>query len=291
MKRYAAVFLFLIVAAHAQATPEEAIVKLVTAETAGDLMSVLPEKTRTALAKASPQTRAKLFSHFMQVKKDELNVEARASDDLLTLRDKSGTVQHIKVKQWVNDGMNAVLALDIDIENKGVIVIQEPMLPIAVVAWTRMEEGNWRIVGIAAGSMLEFDSDELLVAIKNDLQTPPQASEASAVGSLRTLNTANVTYASTDDTGFAPSLQALASGGAKDPSPEHSMLIDDVLASGEKDGYVFTYERHGTQAYTITARPKQFGVSGKRNFFTDESGVIRFTEEDRPATVHDAPLN
>jgi len=68
------------------------------------------------------------------------------------------------------------------------------------------------------------------------------------------------------------------------------MLIEDVLASGEKSGYVFKYQRISNETYSIVARPKQFGTAGTRNFFTDQSGVIRVTNEDREATVNDEPL-
>src|SRR6185437_10826154 len=40
----------------------------------------------------------------------------------------------------------------------------------------------------------------------------------------------------------------------------------------------------------ITASPVEFGRSGRRNFFIDESAIIRVTSEDRPATERDDPL-
>src|SRR5580692_9685761 len=41
-------------------------------------------------------------------------------------------------------------------------------------------------------------------------------------------------------------------------------------------------------AYTLTARAGNFGY---RNFYTDESAIMRATSEDRIATVQDPPLN
>ena len=40
-------------------------------------------------------------------------------------------------------------------------------------------------------------------------------------------------------------------------------------------------------SYTLVARPGNFGF---RSYYTDESGVLRATAEDRPATVQDAPI-
>jgi len=40
--------------------------------------------------------------------------------------------------------------------------------------------------------------------------------------------------------------------------------------------------------YTLVARPGNFGF---RSYYTDETGVVRATSEDRPATVEDAPVS
>jgi hypothetical protein len=107
------------------------------------------------------------------------------------------------------------------------------------------------------------------------------ANEASAVGSLRTLNTAAVTYSSQCG-GFPPSLTAMgppAGGGAVDCTTAD--LIDSVLASGTKSGYTFTYAANDADGdgnmdtYTINADPASPGTTGTRYFFTDQSGVIR----------------
>jgi type IV pilus assembly protein PilA len=113
--------------------------------------------------------------------------------------------------------------------------------------------------------------------------------EASAVGSLRTINVAQVEYARTHpDRGFASSLAELGPG-SDDP------LIESVLASGKKSGYVFILtaappDSHGRIVrYVITARPQHYGKT-KHSFFTDESGVLRFTTENRAATAEDPVL-
>ncbi len=124
-----------------------------------------------------------------------------------------------------------------------------------------------------------------------------RANQASAVGSVRTINTAEITYASSYTEGFSPSLAALGEGppGAS-PSRSAAGLIDPVLASGTKSGYTFTYtpgprDSNGRiNSYTVVARPIKYGKTGLRSFFTDESGVIRQTAEDRPATAKDPPL-
>ncbi len=69
-----------------------------------------------------------------------------------------------------------------------------------------------------------------------------------------------------------------------------------MLASGAKRGYSFAYmpgppDKAGhIETYTVVARPMQFGTSGISSFFSDQSGIIRKTDDDRPATAKDPPL-
>src|ERR1700731_2785788 len=123
------------------------------------------------------------------------------------------------------------------------------------------------------------------IAIPNLLRSRMAANEASAVGSLRTINTAEVTYATTyPPIGFT-TLDAL--GGAAPCTSATSTaacLLDDVLsgASHTKSGYLFTVTP-GTQAvivtYTSVATPTALGQSGQRGFYSDQSGVIRYTTD------------
>ncbi len=71
------------------------------------------------------------------------------------------------------------------------------------------------------------------IAIPNLLRSRIAANESSAVGSLRTINTAEVTFASTFPTmGFAPDLNSLGPGASAvcgTPSTTNACLLDNVL--------------------------------------------------------------
>jgi len=123
------------------------------------------------------------------------------------------------------------------------------------------------------------------------------ANEKSAVASLRTLNTACVTYSASFGAGFPAKLSYLgnvepkATGGV---TPTTANLIADDLASGTKDGYFFVY--HPSVAlggvgvtYTLQANPVTPGQTGRRYFYTDQSGVIR-SNPSQPATRSDPPV-
>jgi type IV pilus assembly protein PilA len=135
------------------------------------------------------------------------------------------------------------------------------------------------------------------IAIPNLLRSRMAANEASSVGSIRTIYSSNVTYASVYGKGFAPTLAALGSGGVcpSPPTAEQSCLIDDVLASGTKSGYRFTYEAFDSDGdgsldkFWVHAAPNAPGSSGQSEFCMDESGVIR-KEASGECTADSAPL-
>ena len=126
------------------------------------------------------------------------------------------------------------------------------------------------------------------IAIPNLLRSRIAANEASAVGSIRTINTSQVTYASTyPDVGFA-GIDALGGAGG---SATGAGLIDAVLASGVKSGYVFTVTTGSetpAATYTVQGDP-QNSQTGQRHFFSDQSGVIRYNVSQQ-ASASDSPL-
>jgi prepilin-type N-terminal cleavage/methylation domain-containing protein len=137
------------------------------------------------------------------------------------------------------------------------------------------------------------------IAIPNLLRSRIAANEASAVGSLRTINTAQVTYASTyPSTGFASTLAALGPGSSTTATSANANLLDIVLgcatATCTKSGYIFTLTPGTANAgivptYTSNANPVVQDQTGKRYFFSDASGVIRYNTT-ATAAVSDAPL-
>jgi len=132
------------------------------------------------------------------------------------------------------------------------------------------------------------------IAIPNLLRSRMAANEASAVGSLHTYNTAMVTYSGAcPDIGYPTSLESLGPG-TKDCS--HMDLVNAQLASQDpvSRGYRFIYTPHRDPGqiatrYQIVATPVNPGATGVRQFFTDESGVIRFSTNGS-ANVESDPL-
>ena len=136
------------------------------------------------------------------------------------------------------------------------------------------------------------------IAIPNLIRSRMAANEASAVASLRTINTAEVVYSTTY---AVPTLFSANLGDLGDragtcatvpPVATNACLIDNVLATATasaaaKSGYFFTYA--AANGYTVNANPSQPGSSGVRGFFTDQTLVIR-AQNPAPATVASLPL-
>jgi hypothetical protein len=143
-----------------------------------------------------------------------------------------------------------------------------------------------------ASSSAAFDVGAILVvaaaAIPNILRSKMAANEATAVGSMRTVNTAQVVYAATyPHRGFAPYLAALGPD-PRNPyaqSPEHAGLVDATLANEScttdawcvKSGFRFRLaavcKEHVCKEYVVVAAPVN-DSSGRRNFCSTSDGVI-----------------
>ena len=113
------------------------------------------------------------------------------------------------------------------------------------------------------------------IAIPNLIKSKMAANESSAVGSLRTITTANIAYSTAcPAVGFAATLAELQAGANCAAAANE---IDNTLSTGKKSGYSFlNYTVTGTPAtqFSVNADP-QTTSSGTRHFFVDESGVIR----------------
>jgi type IV pilus assembly protein PilA len=127
------------------------------------------------------------------------------------------------------------------------------------------------------------------IAIPNLLRAKISANEASAVGNVRNIVSAEVSYATLHpQTGFTCNLSDLSSAG----------LIDSSLAGGQKYGYIFalqncTAEKEGDPAshFQITASPVKYNSTGVRAFCADESGVMRSDNTGSAQCVdHGSPL-
>lgn len=119
------------------------------------------------------------------------------------------------------------------------------------------------------------------IAVPSYLRSKMAANESAAVASVRTINTAQVSYNSAYPTvGFAATLTALGGTTCIPPNSTSACLIDTQLAAGLKNGYTLTMSNvTGTpnSTYTILAAPVLPNGSGIRYFCSFQDAVVRFS--------------
>ncbi|MFZ3339657.1 MAG: prepilin-type N-terminal cleavage/methylation domain-containing protein [Terriglobales bacterium] len=146
------------------------------------------------------------------------------------------------------------------------------------------EAGMGRVRGFSLIELLIVVAIILIIAaiaVPSYLHARIEANESSAVGSLRTVNTAEITYNSSYPTvGYAGSLSALGGTSCSPPSSTSGCLIDTVLAGGLKSGYTFSMSgASGTPnaSYQLIATPVLWDVSGIRYFCSFQDAVLRYS--------------
>ena len=108
---------------------------------------------------------------------------------------------------------------------------------------------------------------------------PPAVAEAGAIAALREAAAVVNSYARRE-------------GGYPNTIEQVSSRASAAFASARNQGYYLIYQAGSPgsdgsiHSFELLARPDYYGY---RNFYIDQTGVIRATSENRPATVHDPP--
>lgn len=125
--------------------------------------------------------------------------------------------------------------------------------------------------------------------VPGTLRSRQAAMEASAARSLKTLGACAAAYREGHpQQGFPASLAMLG--------PEGQNCINEELATGVGWHYEISYTPGTPDAgghindYVTSARPLKDVRSGQMSYYSDESGVIHLTGEDRAATAEDPPI-
>ena len=121
------------------------------------------------------------------------------------------------------------------------------------------------------------------IAIPNLLKSKMAANESGAAGTVRTINTGEATFSTMcPQIGYSAALVDMGPTGATCPSGVG--IIDKVLASGTKSGYVFTEagtDPIGTppanSTFHVTAVPETYQTTGIREFCSSQTNVIYYS--------------
>jgi len=186
---------------------------------------------------------------------------------------------------------------------QGILVLALLMQPLLVVAAVRAykslprEPRDRRSLAVSGAYGVLLFGLFWFTAIYGNFPSPMAYNESQAMESMRGAYMAADVYAKDHHGGFPEN----AAAWGPDANQECRAYYAVMLASGKiENGYVFGYHgelvdkrSHGCQVaqrYTLTARPAVFGKTGRRSFFVDQTRVIRFTSENRLATVSDPEI-
>ncbi len=196
-----------------------------------------------------------------------------------------------------------------------------PILPSAIAAIiygrrarTEITASHDRLRGAAmarAGIVLGWlgvvlSTGATVSALYAHLAHSPDARVTSAMGTLRNMNSALVAYGAEYGNGFPSNIAVLATGDPRNGDCNHAAMLDPRLSSSPRNGYIFRYSpvfpdhrstpqispkaaaanclSGGASGYVINADPADPTQSGALHFYTDQSGIIRYSA-DRPATA------
>ncbi|HZR56294.1 MAG TPA: prepilin-type N-terminal cleavage/methylation domain-containing protein [Terriglobales bacterium] len=118
------------------------------------------------------------------------------------------------------------------------------------------------------------------IAIPNLLRARIAANESSAAASLRTVDTAEISYQTAYPTqGYATALANLGGASPCTPAIATGCIIDQTLAAGTKSGYTITAVGLGVVPHTdfvTNAIPVTAGTTGVKGFCGTSDNVVRF---------------
>ena len=113
------------------------------------------------------------------------------------------------------------------------------------------------------------------------LQSKIAANEALAIRAVGNVVASQISYSMTLGSGsYTTDLKAL----------QKAELNEDWVGSGISGGYAFSISGSNTE-FKVQARPLVFGSTGTRSFYSDQTGIIRYTETDGMATSSSLVLN
>ena len=117
------------------------------------------------------------------------------------------------------------------------------------------------------------------IAIPNLLRARMAANESAAASSIRTINTAEVSYLTAYPTTGYAAIAALGGASPCTASSATACLIDNNLATATaapgKSGYVYTADADTTSTYHAAAWPATLNSTGTKLYCAVEDAVIR----------------
>ena len=129
------------------------------------------------------------------------------------------------------------------------------------------------------------------IAIPNLLRARLNANESATIAGLKSISGASTSFASVNNAVYPANLNAMTAAAP----PYLDDTLDDALGNPIRNGYTINYvavdgDGDGTfEAFYATGIPVNAGVTGSRDFYVDEAGVVcGAPQATGPAVAHAA---
>jgi len=285
-------------------TARQALIEMFLSKTPGTFVKHLPMTTRTALDKAGELATLQQYSVLAsQLQTQGQNVRTFETGSVLLTTEDPKTDQkfEILVENDALRGDQDDIKLSFQVAKNGQEV-RTPFMPQLTVSMKR-EAQVWTLNEVSVTIHVPLADPDFLKAFTEKMKTPAKAgdtfpprtdttvqaagNDTSVVAAMRTILTAEITYATSYPTvGYTCSLSSLDGFGGGEPNEHQAMLINSGLASGKRYGFVFILSGcAGTPAnsFHLTAAPNGNSL-GRKAFCADQSAVIRSSNDGNPAT-------
>ena len=263
-----------------------------------------PDRIRIVTVSTSYAAPAAVFTpeEVKQMQAQGKNLQTFETGPVLFSSEDAKTGQKTEVSV-VHDGLHGdvddlVVAFQVYKDGQPQLTVYRPQLTLSM----KQEESVWKLNEISFTVHLPLADPEFLKALtekmtpqvtsktsftpRTEQATPAPGSDAMVLGAMRSILTAEVTYAANyPNIGVTCTLSDLDGFGGGQPNEHQAMLISSSLASGKRYGYVFTLSGcNGSPAtaFHLTAVPSG-NTFGRKTFCADQSAVIKASDNGKAA--------
>ena len=285
-------------------TARQALLEMFFGKTPGIFAKHLPTATRAALEKSGALASLQQFSLMAnQLQTQGQKVQTFETGSLLLSGEdpKTGQKVEVTVENDALRGDQDDIELTFQIYKNGQLQ-KGPFMPLVTFsmkqeaqAWTLNEVSVTIHLPLADPDFLKLITEKMgpqagvsgTMAPRSEISVPAGGSDTMLLAAMRTILTAEITYASSYPTvGFTCTLSSLDGFGGGEANEHQAMLINSGLASGKRYGFVFTLSGCGgapASRFQLTAAPNGERY-GRKAFCADQSGLIRSSSDGNPAT-------
>ena len=288
-------------------TARQALIEMFFSKTPGTLIKHLPMATRTALEKSGALTSLQQYATMAsQLQTQGQNVQTFETGSVLLSGEnpQTGEKVEITVENDTLRGEQDDIEVSFQMYKNGVAK-KGPFMP--QITFSMRQEGQvWTLNEISVTLHLPLADPDFLKTItekmtpqagtaratgtfapRSEVSVQAGGSDAMVIAAMRTILTAEVTYATSYPMiGYSCTLSDLDGFGGGTPNEHQAMLINSGLASGKRYGFVFALSGCGgtpANSFHLTAAPNGNSY-GRKVFCADQSGVIRSSSDGNPAT-------